>query len=990
MTYSLRIRLLAVLTVLAVPLFSIACSDSVDPASDESIAPESEEPVPVSEESIAPVSEEPVPVSEESIATVSEEPVPVSEESIAPVSEEPAPQLTHTPDQASTLEPAPQPTHTPDQASDPAGTSVSSDREALVALYNATDGPNWINNTNWLSDLPLATWYGVRCCDAGRVTRLILRDNDLNGELPSELASLTRLSELDLSSNELSGQIPSELASLTRLSELDLSSNELSGQIPSELASLTQLWRLHLHSNELSGQIPSSIGKLTNLVELDLSRNRLSGEIPSSIENLTFLYRLDLQLNQLSSEMPPALGDLPNLFYLFLSGNQWRGCIPLWSLNLTDGSTDLLDCDIPFCEPEDADGTSEATDREALVALYNATDGPNWTNNTNWLSDEPLDEWYGVEIITDRVIYLELPKNNLHGELPSSLASLSRLNILDLSSNELSGQIPSELASLSQLNELDLSSNELSGQIPSELASLSRLNILDLSSNELSGQIPSELASLTRLWGLHLHSNELSGQIPSELGSILHLQGLDLYSNRLSGDIPPQLGNLQELRFISLQDNQLTGGIPPEFGQLAQVTWMYLSGNSLSGEIPFELGNIGNLSRLRVGGGNHLTGCVPRRLRSVEYADLHELGLPYCGQTDPITVEAPPPTDLQPPPPTLSLDPYYGKYLEAGGTAIVSSLRVPDEALLRARNIINEMLSNRPDLLATIAEMGIHVSIWDEYGVLSDLPEVDYDMYDDSTTFGTFNGEVIATGVAQVLCYESMIEPGYDLFVHEFAHGIQAAIEHQPGGDRFRERLAAIYEDALPRWRWNYAGLNIQEFWAEMVAFWFGQQYAKGYSRDMNSPAELEALEPAIAALLKEVFGDATLTSSCHSASNIGGVVVGADDEPIEGIGVFMKRLFSEASYIAHWTPEPDGFDVTSVDGAFEIPVPDGSYILGIYVPRDDTRVECGAVGYITPQGLSKQHRDATRIEVEGSHVTGIEIKVPEEVRDLPRIAACN
>ena len=35
-------------------------------------------------------------------------------------------------------------------------------------------------------------------------------------------------------------------------------------------------------------------------------------------------------------------------------------------------------------------------DRDALVALYNATDGDNWTNNTNWLSDEPLGQWYGV------------------------------------------------------------------------------------------------------------------------------------------------------------------------------------------------------------------------------------------------------------------------------------------------------------------------------------------------------------------------------------------------------------------------------------------------------------------------------------------------------------------------------------------------------------------------------------------------------------------
>ena len=35
--------------------------------------------------------------------------------------------------------------------------------------------------------------------------------------------------------------------------------------------------------------------------------------------------------------------------------------------------------------------------REAvLVALYNATDGPNWTDNENWLTDAPLSEWAGV------------------------------------------------------------------------------------------------------------------------------------------------------------------------------------------------------------------------------------------------------------------------------------------------------------------------------------------------------------------------------------------------------------------------------------------------------------------------------------------------------------------------------------------------------------------------------------------------------------------
>ena len=43
-----------------------------------------------------------------------------------------------------------------------------------------------------------------------------------------------------------------------------------------------------------------------------------------------------------------------------------------------------------------ATATADATDWAVLVALYNTTGGANWRNNTNWLSDRPLSEWYGV------------------------------------------------------------------------------------------------------------------------------------------------------------------------------------------------------------------------------------------------------------------------------------------------------------------------------------------------------------------------------------------------------------------------------------------------------------------------------------------------------------------------------------------------------------------------------------------------------------------
>ena len=112
-----------------------------------------------------------------------------------------------------------------------APTSAETDREALVALYNSTDGPNWDDAQNWLSDRPLREWNGVDT-EEGRVTYLWLTYQELNGEIPKELGSLADLEELDLSSNQLGGEIPPELGSLANLEVLALGGNLLSGCVP--------------------------------------------------------------------------------------------------------------------------------------------------------------------------------------------------------------------------------------------------------------------------------------------------------------------------------------------------------------------------------------------------------------------------------------------------------------------------------------------------------------------------------------------------------------------------------------------------------------------------------------------------------------------------------------------------------------------------------------------------------------------------------------
>ena len=98
--------------------------------------------------------------------------------------------------------------------------------------------------------------------------------------------------------------------------------------------------------------------------------------------------------------------------------------------------------------PTDTEPTATPTpiasiDRAALVALYNATDGDNWTNNTNWLSNEPIGDWYGVTTNADgRVTAIELSDNLLDNTLPNEIGDLSELRILDLSWNRHERQWP--------------------------------------------------------------------------------------------------------------------------------------------------------------------------------------------------------------------------------------------------------------------------------------------------------------------------------------------------------------------------------------------------------------------------------------------------------------------------------------------------------------------------------------------------------------------
>jgi Leucine-rich repeat (LRR) protein len=301
--------------------------------------------------------------------------------------------------------------------------------------------------------------------------------------------------------------------------------------------------------------------------------------------------------------------------------------------------------------------------RDTLIALYNSTNGNNWTNNTNWrLPGDPSQfndpgtehTWYGVTCSPDhaKVIEINLPSNFLNGTLPD-LSALTQLTKLDLGDNQLTGALPAalnnltnlqvldlganffagtlpDLSGLVNLTQLDLSTNLFDGNIPTWTSLLTALNTLNLSENQftgslpdlsgltlltefnvginqLSGTIPAWLNSLTALTTLNLGYNQFSGEIP-DLSSLIQLTDLNLYANQLTGSIPTWIDSLTVLTRLDLSANQLTGTIP-DLGSLTSLTHLYLSNNDLSGSIP-DLSTLTSLEYIYLNN-NRLSGSIP-------------------------------------------------------------------------------------------------------------------------------------------------------------------------------------------------------------------------------------------------------------------------------------------------------------------------------------------------------------------------------------------
>ena len=471
------------------------------------------------------------------------------------------------------------------------------ERAALVAIYEATDGPNWHNNRNWLSNTSVGEWYGVRTNSNGRVVALEFNDNNLNGEIPPAIAVLSELTWVRLDKNGLRGLIPPEIGHLTNLHTLLMTDNDLEGELPSELASLSKLAVFSVGRNRLTGSIPPWIGDLSSLERVVLFHNEFSGEIPSAFGELSDLILLRLNDNELSGTLPAELGTLSRLEWLEISNNRLTGEIPSAFGELSD-----------------------------LILLR--------------LNDNELSGTLPAELGTlSRLEWLEISNNRLTGEIPPELAELSNLTEMRLNGNRLIGEVPKELGRLTSLRNLRLDFNRLTGAIPPELGNLTNLEGFEILENNLSGEIPDEIGSLPNLRQIFVSRNAgISGCIPDGVAAIesTDLHDVDLPSCGFAErEVLTNLYEATDGVNWANSEGWLTGAPLDEWygvttNTYGRVVGIDLVGNNLSGEIPGGTGGLAKLEAVRLSG-NSITGCLPISLSDLPTNDFGDLMLSECG-----------------------------------------------------------------------------------------------------------------------------------------------------------------------------------------------------------------------------------------------------------------------------------------------------------------------------------------------------------------------
>ncbi|KAL7218692.1 hypothetical protein ACSBR2_011875 [Camellia fascicularis] len=452
------------------------------------------------------------------------------------------------------------------------------------------------------------------------LTTLVLESCGLHGEFPISIFYLPNLQVLDVSSNgyltghllefhpssplqdlmlsetSFSGKLPDSIGNLNFLNQLDFSGCYFSGSLPASLGNLTRLNYVSLSSNKFNVGTLQLLGKLTELTDLDLSDLNLYGSTPSVLSNLTQLTHLDLSYNHLSGEITSHITNLTHLIWLDLSSNQLRSPTPRSFSELKNLELKMLW--LNSCNLREFPNFLRCQDKLDFLSLAeNKIHGeiPAWMLNTS------VETLVGINLQNnfltgfeqhpdilpwDNLVALELSYNRLRGPLPIPPLSTHSYSV---SYNRLTGELPPLICRISSLYVLDLSNNNLTGTILPCLSNFSdSLKVLNLKGNNFQGPIPHLYNRGNKLKMIDYSDNKLQGKVPRSLANCTELEILDLSNNLIDDTFPLWLGDLTKLQVLILRSNKFYGAIgnPKIKLELPNLHIIDLSHNGFTGNLP--------------------------------------------------------------------------------------------------------------------------------------------------------------------------------------------------------------------------------------------------------------------------------------------------------------------------------------------------------------------------------------------------------------------
>jgi len=222
------------------------------------------------------------------------------------------------------------------------GKAHQGDSLALVALYDSTNGPSWFNSENWLQPgTTLSQWFGVYLYGNGRVYRINLSLNNLEGKLPAAFWNMDSLNYLNLHTNNLSGSIPESIGNFDVLEYILLEDNNFSGPLPEALGNVSNLVALHIYENNFSGTLPAEITSLQHLESVHLSVNAFHSPFPSGIADMPVLNSFNIDNNYFNFADLEQFIDNPPLTF----GYYPQGQIPVYpgQVNYATGEAMVID-----------------------------------------------------------------------------------------------------------------------------------------------------------------------------------------------------------------------------------------------------------------------------------------------------------------------------------------------------------------------------------------------------------------------------------------------------------------------------------------------------------------------------------------------------------------------------------------------------------------------------------------------------------------------